>query len=242
MEIFLAKNGVAILSGLAFVLVYWAEHRFADRLENRKIWKHDLWNIGLGIFNRLIVPISIGFLGLAISKALAFSQKNAFGITYWLNLPFWLQIVVSLILIDVWMYWWHRINHVVPFLWKFHKYHHEDLQMNSSTAFRFHTLEIFLSNIFNFFVFLIIGVVPQTLLLFSTLLFVSIIFHHSNLRISNRIDFLLRYFVVSPGMHRIHHSKKIKETNSNYSSLFPWWDKIFGTYVHQPEKPIEFGI
>ena len=140
------------------------------------------------------------------------------------------------------MYWWHRINHEWSFLWYFHKFHHVDTKLNSTTALRFHTGELLLSYVTKIIAFSLLGISLTAVLVHSVLLFPIIVFHHSNLKISERWDLFFRRFIVTPRMHRIHHSVIKSETNSNYSSVLPYWDMLFRSYVKKPSKEIEFGV
>jgi sterol desaturase/sphingolipid hydroxylase (fatty acid hydroxylase superfamily) len=130
----------------------------------------------------------------------------------------------------------------MPFLWKFHRFHHKDEKLNSTSAVRFHAVELVLSYVLRFCLFPLLGVSVSTVILYSIILFPVIVFHHSNVRITEALDTLLRTIFVTPRMHRIHHSKIITETNSNYGSVFPYWDGIFKSYVAKPAKEIEFGV
>ena len=140
------------------------------------------------------------------------------------------------------MYWWHRANHELPFLWFFHKFHHKDEKMSTSTVLRFHPGELIMSFLVKTVIFVLLGIHSWIIIFYGIILFVVITFHHSNLFISDKVDFFLRNFIASPKMHRIHHSRIKSETNSNYGSVFPYWDKIFRTYIKTPSKPVEFGI
>ena len=140
------------------------------------------------------------------------------------------------------MYWWHRFNHTMGLLWKFHKFHHKDLNMNTTTAIRFHTVELFFSVVMKSIVFVLFGFSFLPVLIYECVFFVALITQHSNIRISEQIDMLYRKLFSSPLMHRIHHSNKRKETDTNYGSVFSFWDRIFKTYLKKTETPIVFGV
>ena len=140
------------------------------------------------------------------------------------------------------MYWWHRFNHTVGFLWRFHKFHHKDLLMNTTTAIRFHTVELFLSVVMKSIVFVLAGFNFLPVLIYELFFFTAIVIHHSNIRITDQLDMLYRKLFSSPLMHRIHHSNKQKETDTNYGSVFSFWDRIFKTYLKKTETPIVFGV
>ncbi|GAC1481070.1 MAG: hypothetical protein NVS1B13_02660 [Flavisolibacter sp.] len=140
------------------------------------------------------------------------------------------------------MYWWHRFNHANTFLWRFHRFHHQDEEMNSTTALRFHTVELLLSYIFRLLLFPLFGFSIAAIVYYSLLFFPIVILHHSNLSVSVKTDNKFRKIFVSPNMHRIHHSNKREETDSNYSSVFTWWDRLFKTNRESPKGEIHFGV
>ena len=222
---------------IVFIITYLAEHIIPERRETPD-YKHDLKNIGVGALNLLL----IAFAGFRFQKIMEWFNDKNFGLLRMVHFPSTLQIIVGVLFIDLFMYWWHRANHEWKFLWLFHKFHHQDEKLNSTSALRFHTGELLLSYIFKLFFFSLIGISVSSILVHSIILFPIILFHHSNLKISERFDLFLRKFVVTPRMHRIHHSVIKSETNSNYSSFLPYWDMIFNSYVKRPAKNIEFGI
>jgi sterol desaturase/sphingolipid hydroxylase (fatty acid hydroxylase superfamily) len=223
--------------GIVFTLTYVAEHIIPQRRELID-HKHDVKNMALGIFNTIFVFV----VGYYFQQLIQFCNVQQFGLLQWLPVGIWVQLIISFLLIDCFLYWWHRSNHVLPFLWYFHKYHHIDTKMNSTTAVRFHTGELSLSFIAKLALFPMLGISLNAVLLHGLVLLPVIIFHHSNVKISQPVDFLLRRFIVSPRMHRIHHSVIKSETDSNYSSILPFWDKLFKTYNKLPQNPVEFGI
>lgn len=223
--------------GIVFTLTYLAEHIIPQRKELID-HKHDAKNIALGVFNTILVFV----VAYYFQQLIQYCNLQHFGLLQWLPLGIWVQLIASFLLIDCYLYWWHRSNHVLSFLWFFHKYHHADTKMNSTTAFRFHTGELCLSFIVKLLLFPLFGISALGVLLHGMVLLPVIILHHSNVKISKNLDALVRQFIVSPHMHRIHHSIIKSETNSNYSSIFPFWDKLFKTYNKLPQKPVEFGI
>ncbi len=220
-----------------FVLTYIAEHIIPQRKEIID-HKHDIKNIGVGIFNLAFVA----FAGYQFQKVIEWLNNKHFGLLQLSQLSTFIHVFVGVLLIDIFMYWWHRINHEWRFLWYFHKFHHEDEKLNSTSALRFHTGELLLSYVAKIIVFSLLGISFSAILVHSLLFFPVILFHHSNVKISERWDLFIRKFIVTPRMHRIHHSVIRSETNSNYSSLLPYWDKLFRSYVKRPSKEIKFGI
>jgi sterol desaturase/sphingolipid hydroxylase (fatty acid hydroxylase superfamily) len=146
-------------------------------------------------------------------------------------------------LLDAWTYGWHWLNHRVPFFWRFHRWHHADRAMDVTTASRFHTGEIVLSSVFRVPVLALIGCSLGELALYELLLFAVVQFHHANIALPDRLDRGLRLVIVTPALHKVHHSVVRAESDSNYSSLFSWWDRVFRTLrlVREPRR-IVFGV
>lgn len=223
--------------GGVFLLIYLSEHIYPQR-KDLIDYKHDLLNILLGLLNMALVFIA----GFYFQQFIEYITAKHFGILQWMELPFLPELIIGFLLIDCFMYWWHRFNHVVPFFWLFHKYHHKDEKMNSTTAVRFHTGELILSYAVRIIIFPLLGISLAPLLLHSFILFPVIVFHHSNIKIGMKKDLWLRLFMVTPQMHRVHHSVIKYDTDSNYSSILPYWDMLFKTYHKKSDKPVEFGI
>ncbi len=222
---------------ISFAAVYLGEHIIPQRRELID-HKHDLKNLLVGLVNLGIAGVG----GFYLQKWLEFTNGQHFGMLHVFAGLSWLKIALGFLLIDIIMYWWHRVNHRYLFLWQFHRFHHRDEKMNSTTATRFHAVELLLSYVLRFSLFPLLGLDITAVFLHGLVLFPIIVFHHSNLRISELWDIRLRFLFVTPRMHRIHHSKIRQETDSNYGSVFPYWDAIFGSYVHKPQKEIEFGV
>ena len=202
-------------------------------------FQHTYRNIFLAVVN---VVFGFAFSGITL-KVFQLVQEQGFGL---MRLPFWtmpVNLLLAFLLFDLWMYIWHRMNHEIFILWRLHRVHHTDEEMDATTALRFHPIEIFISNILNLGVFLLIGI-PQNIFLFYKLIStVIIVFHHSNMKINPRLDKFLRFLIVTPNMHRVHHSEIFQETNSNYASLFSFWDRLFKTYRQRDDiGNIQFGI
>jgi sterol desaturase/sphingolipid hydroxylase (fatty acid hydroxylase superfamily) len=142
--------------------------------------------------------------------------------------------VLSVIVLDLAIYLQHVLFHAVPALWRLHRMHHADLEIDVSTGLRFHPIEILLSMLIKFAVVAALGAPALAVLIFEILLNATSMFNHANVRILPRIDRVLRWLVVTPDMHRIHHSILARETNSNFGFNLPWWDRVFGTYRAQP--------
>lgn len=231
------KHYQGIISGCVFLIIYAAEHVFPER-KSIIDHKHDLFNLLIGALDFVL----IFFTGLYFNKLLNWAETNQIGLMNQFALSALLKIAVEFILIDLFMYWWHRVNHELSFLWLFHKFHHKDEKMAASTVLRFHPVELFISSVVKTFIFILLGIHSWTVIFYGIILFAVITLHHSNVFITDKADLFLRNFIASPKMHRIHHSRIKNETNSNYGSVFPYWDKVFRTYIKTPSKPVEFGI
>lgn len=176
------------------------------------------------------------FLATALVRVLLPMSAAAFAL--WIEqgghaaLGFTTPVVLAVILLDLLIYWQHRIFHEVPLLWRLHKVHHSDAWLDVSSAVRFHPIEIFLSMLIKFAAIWLFGIPAVAVVLFEVILNGMALFNHSNARIP--WDGWLRWFVVTPDMHRVHHSVYVNETNSNYGFNIPWWDRLFGSYVAQP--------
>ena len=177
----------------------------------------------------LFIPI------LPIGLALLASEQN-WGLLNHMAMPYWLKVVLGAVLLDLTVYTQHVLNHAVPLLWRLHMVHHADLDIDLTTGLRFHPVEILVSMAIKLAAVAAFGVPPMAVLIFEVVLNVTAMFNHSNIHIPNKADRVLRLLVVTPDMHRVHHSVIIRETNSNYGFNLPWWDLLFGTYKAQPAK------
>ena len=200
---------------------------------------HDGRNLLLALINGLIGTFI--FSSLVVS-AINLSQTNNFGIVNYLEFSY-LSSVLALLMFDAWMYFWHRINHKIPFLWRFHRMHHSDTEMDVTTGLRFHPGEIILSFCARLLIIPLIGISFNELVIYEVALQLVVLFHHSNVKIGKRFDSLFRLVFVSPNMHKVHHSDIQSETDSNYSTVLSIWDRIFGTYVNREDvENIDYGL
>jgi sterol desaturase/sphingolipid hydroxylase (fatty acid hydroxylase superfamily) len=153
------------------------------------------------------------------------------------------QTIVAVLLLDYTLWWWHWLNHRVPFFWRFHLVHHIDRDLDASTALRFHFGEHALSIFFRSAQIVIIGASAQAVWIWQTILFASILFHHANVRLPIGLERVLVHFIVTPRMHGIHHSNRREETNSNWSSMFSWWDFVHRTLrLNIPQAEVTIGV
>ena len=201
---------------------------------------------------RIVRNLSAGGVSLALMSLVqapllqpvaAWIVRDRVGLLQLVQWPRWLETVIAILLLDYTLWWWHWANHRVPFFWRFHLVHHIDRDLDASTALRFHFGELALSIPVRAAQMILIGVDPQTLWLWQTILFGSILFHHSNVRLPRRFERLLVRLVVTPRMHGIHHSDRIDETNSNWSSLLSAWDFLHRTMRFDvPDERIVIGV
>jgi sterol desaturase/sphingolipid hydroxylase (fatty acid hydroxylase superfamily) len=178
---------------------------------------------------RLVFPI------LAVSMALK-AQQNGWGLLNHYNLPFWLTVLVAVALLDFVIYLQHVMFHAVPVLWRLHMVHHADLDYDVTTGLRFHPIEMILSMGIKLATVALLGPPAIAVLIFEVLLNGTAMFNHGNIRLPLKIDRVLRLLVVTPDMHRVHHSVLPREANTNFGFNLPWWDRLFGTYRDQPTE------
>ncbi len=188
-------------------------------------------NLGLVVLDtlaaRLLVPL--GAVGVAV-----LAEERGWGLFHNVALPAWLVFVLSVVALDLAIYVQHVLFHAVPLLWRLHMVHHADLDVDVSTGVRFHTLEILLSLGIKGAAVVLLGAPAPAVLVFEVLLNATSMFSHGNVRLPARLDRALRLIVVTPDMHRVHHSVHPRETNSNFGFNLPWWDYLFGTYRARP--------
>ena len=190
-------------------------------------------NIGIVVLNTVLLRVI--FPTAAVGLALV-SEQSGWGLLNHYPVPYWLAVVASVAFLDFAIYLQHVMFHAVPALWRLHRMHHADLDFDVTTGARFHPIEILLSMVIKFGVVVAVGAPALAVLLFEVLLNATAMFNHGNVRLPLGVDRILRLFVVTPDMHRVHHSVIVDETNSNFGFNLPWWDRLFGTYRAQPRK------
>ncbi len=196
--------------------------RKAPRLLHIITLKRLTRNAGLYIINAALLYPLVLFITISATQFHIFTRPD------FATMPVF--IIIDILLLDCMIYWWHRLNHVIPFLWRFHEVHHLDEAMDASTALRFHFGEVLLSA-GNRAIFIALFAVPLTsVLVVETLLFCVALFHHANLRLPDGVDRVLSKLIVTPRIHNAHHHAKRRDTDSNYGNLFSFWDRIFGSY------------
>lgn len=183
-------------------------------------------------FTLQLIAIGVvrGILPFSLIAVAIWSQQESWGLWSWLHLPLPVTILVSLLILDLAIYFQHRLMHRLPMLWRLHRLHHSDRVLDVTTALRFHPVEMLLSLLWKMLLVILLAAPVEAILLFEVLLSSSALFNHANIRLKPKLDRWLRYVLVTPDMHRVHHSRKVTETNTNFGFLLPWWDKFFASY------------
>jgi sterol desaturase/sphingolipid hydroxylase (fatty acid hydroxylase superfamily) len=221
------------LGAFAGVFAMMAVWEFIGPRRKQAIGRGWRWpnNLGVVVVDTLLVRIL--FPTTAVGLALV-AEARGFGLFNMAALPAWFGVVASVVILDVAIYLQHVLFHAVPALWRLHRMHHADLEFDVTTGLRFHPIEIVLSMLIKFTVIAALGAPALAVLIFEVLLNATSMFNHGNVRIPLGLDRVLRWIVVTPDMHRVHHSVLSRETNSNFGFNLPWWDHLFGTYRAQP--------
>jgi len=239
----LTEYRTAISFGVLVVLFAWESlvpffGFFHGRTEERL--RHDAINLLLGVINAVFnatVAVALWYW------ACGWVGEQGVGILNWIELSRLGKWVAAFLLLDLWMYWWHRICHRVPMLWRFHRVHHSDPSMDVSTAYRFHLGEMVASAVVRVPIIALVGLSLEHIAMFELALFTLVQLQHANISLSPTLDRLLRVVLVTPFMHKVHHSDKKDETDSNYCSFFSWCDRIFGTFRKREDyQTIVFGL
>jgi len=190
------------------------------------------WNLGLTILNPLVVRLLFPVLAVAVAVK---AREQGWGLLNLYDLPYWVSFILSIILLDMVVYLQHLMFHAVPLFWRLHMVHHADLDYDVTTGLRFHPIEIIISMLIKMSAVAVLGSPPSAVVAFEVILNGMAMFNHGNVRLHLGMDRVLRRLVVTPDMHRVHHSVYPSETNSNFGFNLSWWDRIFGTYTAQPK-------
>jgi sterol desaturase/sphingolipid hydroxylase (fatty acid hydroxylase superfamily) len=205
-----------------------------------------------GLVSRLVVNVTLSglaFLTAAVAvrpsamHTLAWTSAQPFGLLHFLPVPAWAQFIIGFLLLDLSFYYWHLLNHRIPFLWRFHNVHHIDPALDVSTGFRFHFGEVLFSTFFRVLQVILIGISLATFAAYELVFQCETLFHHTDVRLPIRLERALNKVLVTPRMHGIHHSQVRGETNSNFGVVFPWWDRLHRTLgLNVPQSEIQIGI
>ncbi|HDZ79063.1 MAG TPA: sterol desaturase family protein [Gammaproteobacteria bacterium] len=245
MEEFIMTNEKQIRMGFFLgVLIIMAFWEIATPRRQLTVSKTLRWtnNLGLVFFNSFILRLL--FPAAAVGVAVTASQQGL-GLFNVYELPLYVSVVASVVILDFVIYVQHVMVHAIPVLWRLHRVHHADPDIDVTTGARFHTLEIILSMLIKFATILLLGPPVVAVILFEIILNVTAMFNHSNVGLPPALDRVLRWIVVTPDMHRVHHSVEDDEANSNFGFSLTWWDRLFGTYRDQPRnghKGMTIGI
>ena len=194
-------------------------------------WLRWYANLGLAALNTALVWLLVPLVPVALA---VIAESRGWGLLNLVELPFWLEVALAVVVLDFAIYLQHVVFHAVPALWRLHRMHHADLDFDVTTGARFHPVEILVSVAIKLAAVALIGAPAAAVLIFEILLNTTSMFNHGNLRMPAWLDRMLRWIVVTPDMHRVHHSDIPAETDSNFGFNLPWWDRLFGTYRAQP--------
>ena len=232
------RLGAFAIAGLALWIV---QKRFALRGDAR-LDRRLLTHIGLVVIDSALLRLAFPLLAVALAARVEAQDGGLFGMLHW---PTWLEFALALLLLDLAIYWQHRLLHVIPLLWRLHRVHHSDTRFDVSTGVRFHPLEIALSMLFKLGLVWALGPPALAVLAFELLLSLGSLFTHSDFALPSALDRRTRWLLVTPSMHRIHHSTWREETDSNYGFHLAVWDRLFGSYRASPrlaEDTMPIGI
>ena len=231
-ELFDASARLAFfMAGFVIIalLEAWLPRR-ARSYPRRARWPH---NLGVAVLNQLVIRFLLPTSAIAL--AILF-EASGLGLLQLTELPAWLDFLLALLLLDLAIYLQHRLFHLVPFLWRLHAMHHADQDFDVTTGIRFHPVSVLLSALIKLGAIALIGPAAAAVFVFEVILNTTSMFNHSNLRLPEALDRGLRLLIVTPDMHRVHHSSNEVEMNRNFGFNFPWWDRIFGTYQSDPDQ------
>ena len=221
---------LSVFLGIFAVMALWevAAPRRARQHTRLRRWPN---NIGIVVVNTVVLRVAFPVAAVGMAT---FAEAGGWGLLNSHRPPAWLAVVIAVVFLDLAIYLQHVMVHAVPAFWRLHRMHHADLDFDVTTGARFHPIEILLSMFIKLLVVAALGAPPVAVLIFEVMLNASSMFNHGNVRIPVGLDRVLRWFVVTPDMHRVHHSVVRRETNSNFGFSLPWWDRLFGTYRAQP--------
>ncbi len=221
---------LGIFLSLLAIFVLWESlsPRRGRALPRQTRW---LTNFSMTIINTVVISVMGPVTAIV---AAGYASAHGWGLFNLTALPTWLEIAAAIIILDFAIYVQHVATHKIPLLWRLHKVHHSDRDIDTSTALRFHPVEIALSMLYKIGLVFVIGPAVLAVLIFEILLNGCAMFNHSNLNLPVKLDRWLRVFMVTPDMHRVHHSVRVPETNSNYGFSLSLWDRLFQTYTPQP--------
>ncbi len=223
---------LTVFLGMLAAMAFW---ELAAPRRRRDIPRVIRWtnNLALVVVDTIILRLTFPILAVALA---VLAEQRGWGLFNALDAPFWVAFPASMLMLDLAIYLQHVLFHAVPGLWRLHRMHHADLDFDATTGLRFHPAEILISMGIKLAVVAALGPPAVAVLVFEVILNATALFNHANIDLPRGVDRALRLVIVTPDMHRVHHSTDPRETNSNYGFNLPWWDRILGTYVAQPAK------
>jgi sterol desaturase/sphingolipid hydroxylase (fatty acid hydroxylase superfamily) len=223
--------------GGVLVLMLILETLFPRKARTQNRLKHIATNMGIVVLYTILMRVLFAVLALGAAMGVAvYAQSKGWGLLNIIDMPIWVHVIISAVLLDMAVYWQHVASHKIPMIWAFHKMHHADRDIDATSGIRFHPVEIILSMLYKMVIVLILGPHVVGVLLFEIILNGSAMFNHANVRLPLWADKIIRIVFVTPDMHRVHHSVIRKETNSNYGFNLSIWDRVFGSYIAQPQE------
>jgi sterol desaturase/sphingolipid hydroxylase (fatty acid hydroxylase superfamily) len=236
----IVETAVALTIALVAAVLFAIERAVPLRRETRPLAGRLAVNAAVGVLAFVAAVLVVRPAAIGVLQR---TEGTPLGLLHVVPLPAPLQLAAAVLLMDVSFYWWHVATHRVPWLWRFHRVHHVDPDLDVSTAFRFHFGEVAVSAVFRVVQVAVIGPSLATFAAYELLFQAATVFHHSNVRLPERVDRLINRVLVTPRMHGTHHSQVPEETNSNYSVVFSWWDRMHGS--RRPDVPpaqLEIGV
>ncbi|MDV6316999.1 sterol desaturase family protein [Idiomarina sp. HP20-50] len=224
---------LSVFIGVLLLMVLWelVSPKRKPRYKRRQRWPANLAIVAVdNLLLRIVAPA--GLVGVAL-----FASEKSLGLFHALtvNLPFWLTVVISIVLLDIAIYWQHRLFHRVPVLWRMHRVHHADPDFDVTTGLRFHPAEIVLSFFIKGATILVLGAPALAVVLFEIILNACSLFNHGNVELPKPLEKIVRKILITQELHRIHHSVEKEETNSNYGFSVSWWDHLFDSFTDRPK-------
>ncbi|MGV8855483.1 MAG: sterol desaturase family protein [Devosia sp.] len=219
-------------------------HPRLERPEMAAALKTRRWLTNVGMLVISSVALRILFPAAAVGAAL-WAEADGIGLFHLMEVPIWLAAMISIIVLDLAVWFAHLLSHKIPWLWRIHRMHHADTGFDLTTALRFHPLEIIISMLWKIGIVLALGAPAWSVLVFEVMLNGTAMFNHANIALPSSVDRLVRLALVTPDMHRVHHSTDRRETDSNYGFSLSLWDRLFATYVDQPargHREMELGL
>ena len=229
-----------VLAALAGLAIFFSWESAAPFFEQRRRGLHAGRNLTVAAVNIPLVGLCCAGATVAAAE---FTASAEVGLLNLFEATPVIALVGSFVALDLWTYWWHRANHRIPALWRFHRVHHSDPSLDVTTAVRFHTGELLISAGLRLLLIPLLGLPLSALVVYDGVVLAATQFHHANVSLADAADSGLRRVIVSPNMHKLHHSRIQSETDSNYATVFSGWDRLFGTYRERADyRTIEFGI